>query len=388
MQAEIVMIGTELLLGQIVDTNAAFIGRILAENGMNLYQKTTVGDNAERIKAALDAALNRSDVVLTSGGLGPTEDDITRECIAGLLDRPLEFRQEVYDELVARFERFRFKMSENNKKQAYAPHGAAVIENPNGTAPGLIIEDLRGVIICMPGVPRELEPMLTGSVIPYLRDKFGITAMIHSRVLVVCGVGESHVDTAIGDLITSLDNPTVGLLANPGGVRVRITAKAGNLEEANALIDRVDAQVRERLPGLVMGAEETTLEEVVDGLLEARGWKLAVAETCTGGMLAQRLTAVGARSFAGGLVLPAPGLDASTPEKAALDIAEQTRVYFAANCALGIVADARGQRTAVAFVTGEATAQWEFGYWGTDERAQLRVSTLALEQVRRYLTSQ
>ena len=381
MQCEIMMIGTELLLGQIVDTNAAFMGQVLAENGMNLYQKTTVGDNPGRIKQALDAALDRSDIILTSGGLGPTEDDITRECIAELLDRPLEFRQDLYESLVARFERFRFVMTENNKRQAYAPHGAIAIPNPNGTAPGLIVEDARGTIVCMPGVPGELEPMLTDSVIPYMRNRFGVTGVIHSRVLKVCGIGESRVDTAIGDLIKFQQNPTVGVLASPDAVRIRITARADTREEADALMEGIDAKVRERLPGLVMGVNDATLEQVVDDLIRARGWKLAVAETVTGGIVSQRFTSRGAGAFAGGLVMPCM----HSPATSAREWADIARRQFGAECALALAADPDGRRTTICFVTPQEGTVWDISYLGLDERSQLRTATIALENVRRRL---
>lgn len=377
MQCEIMMIGTELLLGQIVDTNAAFMGQALAEHGINLYEKTTVGDNAARIKQALDAALNRSDVILTSGGLGPTEDDITRECIAELLDRPLEFREELYADLAARFERFRFNMTENNKKQACAPRGAISIPNPNGTAPGLIVEDDRGAIICMPGVPAELKPMLTDSVIPYLRERFGITGLIHSRVLKVCGIGESRVDAAMGDLIVNQQNPTVGVLASADAVRIRITARANSVEEADALIDDVDAKVRERLPGLVMGVNDTALEQVVDGLLQARGWRLAVAETVSGGTLARLFTTARAASFAGGLVIPGAGNGEA--------IAETARRQFGAECALAVTGYVETRDATVYFLSPDETRHWDITCMGINPNAQLRMATLALENVRRHL---
>lgn len=382
MQVELLMVGTELLLGQIVDTNAAFMGQVLAENGINLYQKTTVGDNPGRIRAALDAALDRSDAVLVSGGLGPTGDDITRECIAELLGRPLEFREDLYQQLVERFARFKFPMTENNKKQAMAPHGALPIENPHGTAPGLIVEDARGVIVCMPGVPGELRPMLTERVVPYLRERFGVRGVLHSRVLKVCGLGESRVDAAIGDLIVSRQNPTVGVLASPDAVRIRITARGETFEEAVALIDPVDAEVRNRLPGLIMGVDEDTLERVVDALLLERGWRLAVAETQTGGLVAQRLTAAGARCFAGGWVFPLDG----QPGGGALDMAEGIRLHCRADCGLAIALDGMSQQTHVGFVTPEGTVEWTLGYAHTDERSQVRTSVVALERIRRFLT--
>jgi len=386
MQCEIIMIGTELLLGQIVDTNAAFLGQVLAENGINLYQKTTVGDNPVRIRQALDAALDRSDVILTSGGLGPTEDDITRECIAELLDRPLEFRQDLYEGLVERFNRFRFIMTENNKKQASAPQGAIGIPNPNGTAPGLIVEDPRGTIICMPGVPSELKPMLTDSVVPYLRKRFGLTGIIHSRVLKVCGIGESRVDTAIGDFIRDQQNPTVGVLASPDAVRIRITARANTVEEAETLIDDVDAKVRERLPGLVMGVNDVALEEVVDGIIHACGWRLAVAETVTGGMIAQRFTSVGAKAFAGGLVIPSLADSGADLQQAARELAGKARRQFGTECALALAGNVESGRAAVYFDAPVESATWQVTCMGIDYRGQLRMVTLALENLRRHLT--
>jgi len=390
MHCEIVMVGSELLLGQIVDTNATFMASALAENGIALYLKTTVGDNAQRIKAALDGALARSGVVLVSGGLGPTEDDITRECVAELLGRPLEFRPDLYETLAALFKRYRFTMSENNKKQAYVPRGATPIENPRGTAPGLIVEDERGTIICMPGVPGELKFMLTEKVIPYLREKFGIAGIIHSRVLKVCGLGESRVDAAIGDIIKSRENPTVGVLASPDAVRIRITARAANRDEAEALIDSVDAEVRERLPGLILGINETTLEEVVGALLDDRGWKMAIAETTSGGMLARLMTSANTKAFAGALVLPHSEWDTTDRASAAARIAEKARQHYAVDCALGLMGAptglSNGARTAIHFICPERHIDWKLGFGGTDERSQIRTSIVALEYLRRWLT--
>ncbi|HIJ74511.1 MAG TPA: CinA family nicotinamide mononucleotide deamidase-related protein [Candidatus Hydrogenedentes bacterium] len=255
MHAEILIVGTEILLGHVVDTNASLIGRVLAENGIDLYQKTTVGDNRGRICRALNDALDRSEAVLVSGGLGPTADDITRECVAEVLGCPLEFRQELLDHIARRFARRHRAMTENNRKQAYVPRDAIVLENRNGTAPGFIVEHARGRVICMPGVPSELEAMLTHQVVPYLRRAFAVTAVIHSRVLKVFNVGESAVDTAIGDLVDSEQNPTVGLLASPGAVCVRLTAKAKTVEEADRMIDRLEAVIRTRLPGLTIGTD-------------------------------------------------------------------------------------------------------------------------------------
>lgn len=385
MKVEIVIIGSELLLGQSVDTNATFMAQALAEHGIDIHQKTTVGDNQERIVQALAAALDRADAVLTSGGLGPTEDDLTREAVADLLERPLEFREDLYRQLCARFASMKRPMTENNKKQACMPRGAVALENPNGTAPGLIVEDERGTVVCMPGVPSELRAMLTERVIPFLRDKFGLHGLLHSRTLKVCGLGESRVDEAIGDLIQNQKNPTIGLLASPDAVRIRITAKADRPQDAEALIDPIDAQIRARLPGLVMGVDDDTLEGVVDAMIAERGWKLAVAETNTGGMIAQRLTAAGAKTFVGGIVLPVRPLQHNDPEEAAREVAEEARKRLETDCALGLVYDSRERRTEAAFLTPQGSCDWTVGYPGTDERSQLRVSVVSLEHVRRFL---
>ncbi|HUW62359.1 MAG TPA: CinA family nicotinamide mononucleotide deamidase-related protein [Candidatus Bathyarchaeia archaeon] len=375
MKCELLMIGTELLLGQIVDTNAAWMAQTLAENGIDVYQKTTVGDNPERIKTSLAVALDRADVLLTSGGLGPTEDDITRECIADLLGRPLEFREDLFQMLVARFNKLGARMSDNNKRQAFAPRGAVAIENPNGTAPGLIVEDARGVIVSMPGVPHELKPMMTSAVLPYLRTKFGLTGVIHSRVLKICGIGESRVDAAIGDLILNSPNPTIGLLASPDAVRIRITAKAASIDEADALIDSVEVKVRERLPGLIMGAgEKLTIEGVVDGLLREKGWTLAVGGTAHAASLAQRLAVLDSPAFRGAKL--------SRDEAESPDV---VRKALNADCAL-LISGSKTQ-TQIHFLSPEGAATWEVSILGADAWSQTRLAILALEYVRRHLTA-
>lgn len=386
MQAEILMIGTELLLGQIQDTNATYLAQVLKENGINLFQKTTVGDNKGRIMAALEGALSRSGVVLCSGGLGPTEDDITRECIAELMGRPLAFRADLYDSILQRFAHIRTKITENNKKQATLPEGAVAIENPHGTAPGVLIEDARGIIFCMPGVPFELKPMVEIHVIPYLRQKFGLGGVLHYRVLKISGMGESRIDDAIGDIINAHQNPSIGLLASPDVVRVRIAAHAETVSDCERLIDPVAAQIEARLGTYIFGRNDDTLEGVVDALLLEQGFTLAVAETSTGGKLAQRLVAAGSKAFAGGTI----SRSESRPEGVsardwALDLAQRSMVGCAARTGLGLVFEPAENRTVAVFRTPEATQEWEIGAYGTGERSQLRTSIAALEFVRRSL---
>jgi nicotinamide-nucleotide amidase len=383
MRAEILMIGTELLLGQIQDTNATYLAQTLAANGVFLYQKTTVGDNRERIVGALENALKRSDVVLCSGGLGPTEDDITRECIAEVLGRTMSYREELFESIVVRFSQYRLQITENNKKQATLPDGAVAIENPYGTAPGVLVEDPRGIIICMPGVPSELKPMLEDRVLPYLREKFSLDGLLHYRTLKVVGIGESRVDAMMGDLINSEQNPTVGLLASPEAVRIRITAHAPNRDEAERMIDATAAKVHERMPGLIYGQDEDTIEGVIDALLIELGWKIAVLEGSTGGKLCQRLCAAKAKSFAGGKVVT--GVVVSSEDEG-IDTLRGFLLGYASECGLALLPMEGEQGSVVVFITPEAQVCWNLPFSGTGERFQLRAALVALEYVRRYLT--
>ncbi len=362
MQAEIVSIGTELLLGEIVDTNAAWIARQLTTIGLNLYYKTTVGDNEARIAGVIREALRRSGVIIVTGGLGPTVDDVTREGIAAATDRPLEMRPELIDEIGALFRRRGYQMTENNFRQARLPQGATVIHNPVGTAPAFIVEDPQGIIISLPGVPAEMRYLMEHNVIPYLREKLGLKGVIKVRNLHTVSIGESAIDDKIGDL-ERLANPTVGLAAHPGQTDVRITAKADSEEEASRLIATVEADLRSRLGTAIYGADDETLESVVMRLLAERNKTLAVVETSTGGAITGRLSTVkGAKQFKGGLVAPAEsaleglGLPAAEPtEELAIEAARRIREAQGADLGLAILA--RGDKSAftalIALDTGE-----------------------------------
>ena len=230
--AEIVSIGSELLLGQIVDTNAAWMAQRLTGLGVNLFYKTVVGDNPGRMKEVIAHALDRSDIVITGGGLGPTQDDLTREIIADATGRRLVLDPSLVEQLERRFQRGGLIMTPNNERQAYIPEGAIIVDNPNGTAPSFIVEDARGIVFALPGVPFELKWLFDNEVAPYLRGKFDLSETIAYRVLKVADMGESSVDDLIGHLIANSTNPTVGVLAHPGQVDVRIAAKASSAEEA------------------------------------------------------------------------------------------------------------------------------------------------------------
>ncbi len=290
MNAEIIAIGTELLLGEITDTNSARIARVLRDLGIDLWWMSAVGDNEARIVAQVDQARRRSNVVITSGGLGPTVDDPTRAAIALAFGVDLEFRPELWQQIETRFERYGRKPTENNRKQAYIPAGALALENPVGTAPCFAVEYPEGVLISLPGVPRELEYMLEHAVTPYLRQRFALDAVIRTRTLRTVGIGESTIDAKMGDL-ELLSNPTVGLAAHPGQTDIRITAKAATVEAAEALMAPVADDLKQRLGDYIYAEGTTSIEDRAGELLTAAGQTVAVLETGTQGDIAKRLAA-------------------------------------------------------------------------------------------------
>ena len=296
MGSEILTIGTELLLGQIVDTNASWISQRLAEAGIDVFYKTTVGDNWSRIEAALRLAMSRADVIIMTGGLGPTEDDLTRDVLAAVLNRPLRLDSAVLRHIEERFARRKMAMTENNRKQAMVPEGAEVLHNPRGTAPGLFLKEPECVFVCMPGVPAEMKPMLAEQVIPRVREAFGIKGRIVSRVLKACGISESRLDHLIGDYFREMRNPTIGVLAHAGEIHVRLTCKGGDPEEIARKLDELEAKIRARLGHLIFGRDDERLEALVGRLLRDRKATLAVAESCTGGLIANRLTDIAGSS--------------------------------------------------------------------------------------------
>ena len=300
--AEIVAIGSELLLGQIVDTNSAWMAQRLTALGVNLFFKSVVGDNPGRMKEVIERALERADVVITSGGLGPTQDDLTREIVAEVTGRKLVFDQNLLAQVEEHFRRRGRTMTPNNRRQAYMPEGAIPVRNPNGTAPCFIVEDSRGVIFSLPGVPVELKWLFENEVEPYLRRQFNLAEVIHYRVLKIVGVGESAVDDRIGHLIANSSNPTVGVLALPGQVDVRIAAKAPNKNEAMKLIAPVEAEVRGLLGNAIFAADGETMEHVVGRLLRQQNRTVAVYEDITCGQLAERLQTASSENFAAGFI--------------------------------------------------------------------------------------
>lgn len=289
--AELIAIGTELLLGEIQDTNTRYLARTLRDLGVDIYRATLIGDNAERIAQVIREAMQRSQIIITTGGLGPTVDDPTRAAVALALDQEVEFRPELWEQIQARFQRYGRIPSENNRRQAWIPAGAYPVENPVGTAPAFICEMINACVISLPGVPREMEYLTINRVIPYLRERFQLSGTIKARVLHVAGVGESIVDEWLDDLETN-PNPTVGLLAHPGQVDVRITAKADSMEEADRLISEMEIRVRERIKEGIYGVDQETLEETVLQTLRDRGWQAALVECGIDGKLSSSMEKV------------------------------------------------------------------------------------------------
>jgi competence/damage-inducible protein CinA-like protein len=299
--AEIITIGTEILLGEIVDTNTRYISRKLRGQGIDLFRQTTVGDNIERIAQAIRNSLPNTDIIITTGGLGPTIDDPTRQAVAFAVGVQNEFREELWEQVQERHLRYGRTPTENNKRQAYVPQGAIAIENPVGTAPAFIVETKNCSIIALPGVPREMEHLMENEVIPYLRKRLNLRAVIKARVIHTSGVGESQIDDRIGDL-EQLGNPTVGLAAHSGRVDIRITAKAETEGEAKAMIEDIEKKVQDRLGDWIFGTEKETLEQAALSHLESKDWSLGVVESGLDGELIHRLASVNG-TFLGGKLL-------------------------------------------------------------------------------------
>lgn len=404
--AEIVSIGSELLLGQIVDTNSAWMADRLTGLGVDLYYTTVVGDNPGRMREVLSRALDRSDLVITGGGLGPTEDDLTRETIAQATGRPLVRDPELLDQIECRFRGRGLIMTSNNERQADIPEGATPVANPNGTAPSFIVEDPRGVVFALPGVPFELKWLFDNEVVPYLTKRFGLSEVITYKVLKVADLGESTVDDRIGHLMVDSSNPTVGVLAHPGQVDVRIAAKASDLEAASKLIAPVEDEVRSILGSHVFAEDDETMEDAVGGMLRAKGVTIAVYEDITGGMVAERvLQAGGQEFFAGGLVGGGPGSGtrlltppadgfSDDPESFTqeLSVAVRTRTGSAFGLAVHGVADlddtsenlGRGQ-TYMSLTDGAKSKTRSYNYAGRGRPDRTRLSLNAVDLVRRAL---
>src|SRR5215211_4718736 len=286
--AEIITIGTEILLGDIVDTNTRYIARTLRGMGVDLYRTITIGDNVDRIASAIQHSMERAEIVITTGGLGATVDDPTRDAVAKAAGVELEFREDLWEQVVAVISRYGRKPSENQRRQAYIPKGALGVPNPVGTAPCFIVETERNAVVSLPGVPNEMEHILHEAIIPYLQKRFNLDEIIKIRVLHCAGLGEGMIDEKIADF-EMLSNPTVGLAAHTGVVDIRIAAKAKSEAEADAMIAEIEYQIRERLGDVVFGADEDTLEDAALTAVAKRGWTLIGVESGLDGLLARKI---------------------------------------------------------------------------------------------------
>lgn len=290
MKSIILSIGTELLLGQILNTNEKFISERLKELGIDVLYRVTVGDNPDRLEEVVKLAVEKADLVVISGGLGPTEDDLTKETVAKAMDKKLVLNKNCLHKIKGFFRNLDMDMSENNIKQAYIPETAIVMENDEGTAPGFIIEDNNKIIAVMPGPPREMERMFKDSLIPFLSNKN--SEKIYYRNLRLIGIGESDLETRLLDLISNQTDPTIATYAKEGECSVRITSKKENLDEAKKSVDSILPYVNERVGEFIFSYDDKELIEVVADKLKAEKLTISTAESCTGGLLASTFTDV------------------------------------------------------------------------------------------------
>lgn len=288
MIVELISVGTEILMGNIVNTNAAYLAEQCVELGLCCYYQSVVGDNADRLSETLQTALNRSDIVIMSGGLGPTQDDLTKEVAAKVCGAELYMHEASRDAIKSYFTKIGKQPTDNNWKQAMMPQGAIILPNDNGTAPGCIIEKDGKAVILLPGPPNELIPMFENSVVPYVKSK--LPSIICSKTVKICGIGESRAEDMISDLIAKQDNPTIATYAKTGEVHIRVSAKAEDEKTAKNLIKPVVKELKQRFGNYIYTTQEdVSLEKVVVDLLIGNDMNIATVESCTGGMLAARL---------------------------------------------------------------------------------------------------
>jgi nicotinamide-nucleotide amidase len=409
---EIVSTGTELLLGQIVNTNAPYLARKLNELGFDVLFQSTVGDNRDRMAQVLSTALARADIIVTTGGLGPTQGDITKEVTANLLGKTMYLHEPSLKSIKCFFAARQITMTGNNQRQAMIPEGAVVLDNDRGTAPGVIIETGKNTVIHLPGPPFEMEAMFEKSVIPYLQDRFGLQGIILSKVLRTYGLGESSLEEEIKDLIKSQGNPTIALLARSGEIHVRLTAKAASSDEARELIAGVEQQVRGRIGQYVFGTDDDTLEQIVGQTLTAKNLTVAFAESCTGGFLSNRVTDIpGSSAYLMGSVIcysnkskiSAVGVPAATieshgavsPETAAA-MAEGIRQRLMSDIGVGITGiagpggEVPGKPVGLVFIAvagKNGTQCHQHNFTGQRGSIKLRTALAALNHLRQYIAA-
>ncbi len=409
MIVEIVSTGTELLLGQIINTNSAWLSEQLNALGFNVMYHSTVGDNRERMAQVFTAALQRADIVVTSGGLGPTLGDITKEVSAKLLNRELCLHQQSAASIQTYFSSRGLDMPESNLRQALAPKDAIVLANNCGTAPGVIIEEAGKSIIHLPGPPNELKAMFTQEVIPYLNRRYLAQGVIASRVLRVYGIGESSLEVVLKDLIEAQSNPTIALLVKDCEIHIRLTARGENASEAQMAIQQIEPIILERLGDLVFGGDSDSLEMVIGRLLREKGLTVSLAESCTGGLVSSRLTDIAGSSdyVIGGIVcysnaiksdfvgVPDTLLEAhgAVSEPTAVSMAANIRNKFGTSIGIGITGIAGpggavpGKPVGLVYIAidgPKGSRCFRFQFSGERKEIKQRTSQAALFELRRY----
>ncbi len=418
MKAEIISIGTEILLGQILNTNQEWLSRRLAALGIDVYYHSTVGDNPQRLIQAIRQGLERSDIVITSGGLGPTVDDITLEAVARALSRKLVFNQGILKQIRSHYGSKCANMPKENIRQAHVPEGAIILKNNAGTAPGFIIQKDFKIFIVLPGPPRELNPMFENDVIPFLRKKMKSSWMIKTRTINITGLPESTVDSKVKDILHSPPPVTVGIFASPSLIELKITAKARNEKEAKALIDKTDKKIDARLKDHIFGRDDETLESVVGDQLRRSRKTLAIAESCTGGLISSRITDVPGSSkyLKMGIVAYSNEVKVSrlnvspallkrygaVSRQVAVQMAENIREIANTDYGLGVTGIAGpagvppkgGTKSKpaglvyIALATPNNTACLEFNFTGERKVIKFKTSQAALDIIRRHCESQ
>ncbi|MEW6173627.1 MAG: competence/damage-inducible protein A [Bacillota bacterium] len=409
MRAEIIFTGTELLLGQIINTHAQCLGQELAGLGIEVVRHTTVGDDWERLTRAIREALERVDLVITTGGLGPTTDDLTMGAVADVLELPLVMDESVLAWIREIFARRGKPVPENVVRQAYFPEGATILPNATGTAPGCIIEKTGKIVVALPGPPRELTPMLEDHVVPFLSKRVVRDSVFGFRVLRVTGIAEYDVQERLQDL-GGQGSPGIGYIAKPGEVHIRITAKGKSAAETERLIAGVMSQVEMRLRDYIFAVDDEDIEAVVGKLLGTAGYTIALAESCTGGLVASRLTDVPGSSeyFKGGVVayandvkekvlgVPAAVLEqngAVSPETA-VAMAEGIRKVIGADIGVGItgIAGPTGATLEkpvglvyIAVATPAGTESKRFNFPGGRFAVRLGAANASFKMVRDFL---
>jgi len=366
--AEIITIGTEILLGEIVDTNTRYIARVLRGMGVNLFRTVTIGDNVERIAQVIRDSMQRAEIVITTGGLGPTVDDPTRDAVALAVGVETEFREDLWQQVIAVISRYGRKPSENQKRQAYVPRGALGITNPVGTAPCFIVETEHSAVISLPGVPNEMEYILHESVVPYLQKRFDLHEIIKIKVLHCAGLGEGMVDEKVADL-EMLSNPTVGLAAHTGVVDIRIAAKADSEPKADEMIAGIENDIRERLGDTIFGADEDRLEDAALNAVAKRGWTLTAVESGLDGLLARKIPHT----------VSIPDLN---PD-ALMDALRAAHATSKTDVALGVIASVENRTADIALILPRGEKAHHITYGGPPRSVNRWAVNLALDWLRR-----